>query len=203
MMPKEKSGPAAEPSPDETLKALLREKANCNVEFCSYNAPLLVEQGFFHHPKQEEIDAYQHDVIDAVRSSDMETLRRFHEQKRPLKCSNAFGESILHLACRKHLVSVVKFLTQTAQVPVCVCDDYGRTPVHDACWVHKPDFELMDLLLGECPDLLYIKDRRGHTPLSFARRDQWKEWNAYLKRKSADFLMPRVISFKVNDAVDK
>ena len=179
----------AEKSPDETIQEIQKQHTKVAVDTPSYSDL----EGFFHAPTQAEIDAYQHDILAAVRASKIETLREFYQQGRPMKCSNEFGESILHLACRKGLTEVAKFLVEEANVPVQVCDDYGRNPLHDACWVHKPNFELMDLILKRCPDLLFIKDRRGHTPLSFARRDQWKAWNDYLKTKSPEFLAPTAL----------
>jgi Ankyrin repeats (3 copies) len=172
-----------EARPDCTLK----EHVGVAMEYPSFSDL----SDFFHAPTQAEIDAYQHDILTAVRTSQIDTLRDFHAQGRPMKCSNEFGESILHLACRKGLVEVARFLVEEAGVPVQVCDDYGRNPLHDACWVHTPNFELMDVVLSKSPDLLFIKDRRGHTPLGFARRDQWKAWNDYIKNKPIDFLKPR------------
>ncbi|CAB9500137.1 ANK [Seminavis robusta] len=148
-------------------------------------------QGFFLPPTQAEIDAYDHDILAAVRTENIPVLQQFHAAGRPLKCSNRFGESILHLACRKGLVQVAKFLIEEAHVPLHVCDDYGRTPLHDACWSHKPNFQLMDLLITHSPDLLYIKDKRGFTPLKHVRRQQWPEWKAYLQQKPAASLMPK------------
>ena len=175
-----------EEKPDVTLQNLLFQHHQVKMDCPSFSDL----DGFFHAPTPQEIEAYQHDVLQAVRASQVDTLRQFYQQGRPMKCSNEFGESILHLACRKGLVDVAKFLVNEAKVPVQVCDDYGRNPLHDAVWVHQPNFELMDVILAECPDLLYIKDRRGHTPLSFARRDQWKAWNDYLKSKSPEQLNP-------------
>ena len=146
---------------------------------------------FFHAPTQAEIDAYDHDVIAAIRTQNMETLKQYHAQGRPLKCSNKFGESLLHMACRKGMLEVTTFLVKEAQVPFAVCDDYGRTPLHDACWAHTTNFELIDLILSECPDLLYIQDKRGSTPLSYLRKDKWAAWNKYLNSKPAEFFKPR------------
>lgn len=179
-----------EPSPDATIQEIQKQHTGVQMDTPVYSDL----DGFFHAPTQAEIDAYQHDILAAVRSSKVDTLREFYKQGRPMKCSNEFGESILHLACRKGLTEVAKFLVEEANVPVQVCDDYGRNPLHDACWVHKPNFELMDLVLSRCPDLLFIKDRRGHTPLSFARRDQWKAWNDYLKTKTPEFLAPKELA---------
>jgi len=188
-----------EDKPDTTVYKVIK---NCNRVSCSQldklqtpsHYPSYSElKGFFHPPTQEEVDAYQHDILTAVRNQDIESLRKFQAQGRPMKCSNEFGESILHLACRKGLTKVVKYLIEEAKVPMEVCDDYGRNCMHDAAWVHKPNFELIDLVLSKCPDLLSIKDRPGHTPLAFARRDQWKCRHDYFKTKSPEFLVPRKI----------
>lgn len=146
---------------------------------------------FFHPPTQAEIDAYDHNVIAAIRMQDLDTLHEYHSQGRPLKCSNKFGESLLHMACRKGMLEVTSFLVNQASVPFAVCDDYGRSPLHDACWAHRTNFELIDLILTHCPDLLYIQDKRGHTPLSYLRQDKWAAWNKYLQSKPPSFFLPR------------
>jgi len=131
--------------------------------------PFNTIEDFFREPTAEEIEAYDFDVLNAVRSRDINMLRTFHRDGRPLKCSNRFGESLLHLACRKQCIEVVDFLINEASVPLQVADDVGRTPLHDACLTPAPNFKLVDLILAKCPDLLYIKDKRGHTPLFYAK----------------------------------
>jgi hypothetical protein len=137
-------------------------------------------KSYFEEPQEFEIEAYGFEALEAVRKRDMEKLKQFHTEGRPLKCSNRFGESILHLACRKGFADVVDFLINTAQVPVWIKDDFGRNPLHDACWTVEPNFELMDILIGKAPDLLLISDARGHTPLSYVRREHWDMWINYL-----------------------
>lgn len=145
-----------------------------------------VVNSLFEEPKKNEIDAYGFEALDAVRQRNIEKLKEFHKQGRPLKCSNRFGESILHLACRKGFADVVEFLVKEAEVPVWVKDDFGRSPLSDACWTVKPNFELMDILIEKAPDLLLVSDARGHTPLAYVRREHWEIWTKYLKSKSED-----------------
>ena len=75
-------------------------------------------------------------------------------------------------------------------------DDYGRTPLHDACWTVTPNFALMELLIRECPDLLLVKDARGFTPMSYTRKEHWGNWNNFL-RTNADMLVPRTIKTSI------
>lgn len=171
-----------ETSPQEYMMTTLKSLGS-TVQISSS----LAAEGFFSAPTEEEINSYAHDVLSAVRTRDIEKLREFHESGRPLKCSNQFGESLLHLACRRGFVDVASFLIKDAGVTVRVIDDYGRTPLHDACWTCEPNFELLELLMRECPALLFMRDRRGHTPLEFARREHWKEYVHFLSQRQELF----------------
>lgn len=147
-----------------------------------------LDETCFAAPTEEEIRSYSHDVIAAVRTQDVDKLRQFHESGRPLKCSNQFGESLLHMACRRGFLDVASFLINQADVTVKVRDDYGRTPMHDACWTCEPNFELLELLLRECPSLLFLKDRRGHAPLEYARREHWNSYVHFLSQRHELFM---------------
>lgn len=149
-------------------------------------------QGFFAEYTEEEFGAYNADVINAIRNQDIAKLREFHESGRPLKCSNSFGESLIHMACRRGFYDVVSFLIREAKVPVRVRDDYGRTILHDAAWACEPNFELLELILTECPDLLYMRDRRGDTPISYARKSHWRAWKKFLQH-NVDLVIPTCI----------
>jgi Ankyrin repeats (3 copies) len=152
-------------------------------------------ENFFCKPSQHDIDAYDVNLLNLVRAGDVEQLRCrlvATEGNNALHCSNKWGERLLHLACRKKQTAVVKFLIFEAKVPVRVVDDMGRTVLHDACWTAEPCFELVDILLNQCPDLLYIKDIRGHSPLFYARREHWCQWMRHLAAK-ADSLIPKIL----------
>ena len=177
-------------SPQEYLLSTLQKDHGVTVKVCPFwendVEPLFVK------PTSDDIASYGLDIVDAVRKQEMETLRKLYDEKKPKNCSNQFGESVLHLACRKGLLDVVKFLIQEVQAPVWVKDDFGRTVLHDACWACEPNFDLIDIILDNCPDLLYISDARGHTPLSYTRREHWSLWVDYIKRK-APSLQPKNI----------
>jgi ankyrin repeat protein len=166
-------------SPQQVLESIMSKRGMATTLY-AYD-----QVSFFEALREEEINAYDFDVLKAIRTGDIEELRRFHESGRPLKCSNKFGESLLHLACRRALVPVVDFLLNEAGVTVQVVDDMGRSPLHDAFWTCEPNFELVDLILNQCPDLLFVKDKRGHSPLNYARREHWGKWTEYLQSRSA------------------
>eukprot|EP00548_Thalassiothrix_antarctica_P011988 CAMPEP_0194157004 /NCGR_PEP_ID=MMETSP0152-20130528/70375_1 /TAXON_ID=1049557 /ORGANISM="Thalassiothrix antarctica, Strain L6-D1" /LENGTH=217 /DNA_ID=CAMNT_0038865093 /DNA_START=45 /DNA_END=694 /DNA_ORIENTATION=+ len=168
-----------ETNPDESLQNIMKSQGMDVV----MNESLALE-GFFAKYTEEEVNAYDAEILTVIRTQDMDKLREFHANGRPLKCSNRFGESLLHLACRRGFLNVVTFLIKEANVTVRICDDYGRTILHDAAWASEPNFGIIELILKECPDLLYMKDRRGYTPISYAQQRHWAAWNSFLKERA-------------------
>jgi len=132
-------------------------------------------------------EMYIQEAVDAVRSNDVDTLRQLAAAGTNLQCGNRFGETLIHLACRRSHQDVVSFLIKEAGVSIKVRDDYGRTPLHDACWRCTVDLELMDLLLDSCPELLMLSDKRGHTPLDYSRREHWDVLIPYLMERKDKF----------------
>ena len=169
------------PSPQEYLLSTLQKKQGIDVKVCPFWESEV--ESLFVKPTSDDIASYGLDIVDAVRKQDMDTLRKLYTERKLKNCSNQFGESVLHLACRKGLLKVVQFLVQEVKAPVWVKDDFGRTVLHDACWACVPNFDLIDIILNNCPDLLYISDARGHTPLSYTRREHWPLWMDYLKKR--------------------
>ena len=153
------------------------------------------QDNFYIEHTEEQISCYSQDVITAIRSRDISTIRLMHNSGRHLQCCNRFGESLIHMACRRGFLDVAKYFIEDASVSIRVKDDYGRTPLHDACWCREPNFALMDLLINQCAELLFISDKRGHTPLQYTRREHWKYWNAYLLTRA------KTIREKVNATV--
>jgi hypothetical protein len=148
--------------------------------------------GFFLGITSDRLNSYSKDIIGAITSSDMNFLRMAHNDlNRNMNCCNRFGESVLHTACRRGLLEVVKFLINEAKVDVRVRDDYGRTPAHDACWQAEPNMELIEIILNQYPDLLLITDKRGFTPLQYVRKDQWPAWVELFKKNQ--FLPKRLL----------
>ena len=42
---------------------------------------------------------------------------------------------------------------------------------------------LVELILNKEPQLLFISDKRGHTPLDYARKEHWETWNRYFETR--------------------
>jgi len=161
-------------SPAELVRQLLAKNSNLSCEDSKHDS-------FFTKPTEEELVAYTQDVVCAVRRRDMAMLRTFLASGRRLHCSNRYGESLLHMACRRGYNDVAKFLLEDAGVPARIKDDFGRTPMHDACWAPQPNYDLIEILFGKDPGLALVADVRGHTPFDYVRKDHWSGWNEFLR----------------------
>jgi hypothetical protein len=172
------------------IDSLLQSSRRNSMSSPSSSPPLL-DDNDFHPPTPEQIEAYSNDAVNAVRSSDVDCLRTLLSNGHSLQCCNRFGESLLHVACRRSNAEVVSFLLHEAKVSPCIRDDYGRTPLHDACWRGNPEYEIVELLLSVEPRLAYVKDVRGHRPFQYARREHWPNWREFIDRKRELILLPR------------
>lgn len=136
-------------------------------------------------PTPEQIAAYSSKALIAVRTNNIPALREMmHSEGQTLRCCNRFGESLLHVACRRSNSDVVNFLLNEANVSPRIKDDYGRTPLHDACWRGSPEYDIVESILSVEPRLAFVKDVRGHKPFQYARREHWAAWRHFLDRKS-------------------
>lgn len=138
----------------------------------------------FTKPSEEEIAAYDLDAVRAIRGGELLKLKQLHSQGKNLNASNQFGESLLHMACRRGNIGIVSFMLREAKVRVDIRDDFGRNPVHDACWTSSPNFEVMDELLEFVdPYMLLSEDVRGSAPFDYVRKEHWNAWVKYLMER--------------------
>ena len=130
------------------------------------------------------MSAYTQDVVTAVRKGNLAVIKELHASGVQLHCANRYGESLVHMACRRGHVDVLRFLIEEVKCPLRVKDDFGRNPLHDALWSSEPNLELLEFLIDNDVDLFLIEDKRGHSPFSYIRRNHWTQWtNFLLERK--------------------
>lgn len=172
-------------SPDTFIKKLFQiimgfpPIVRPTLEICSLRSKQS-DEPFIPPITEEEQADYCTAVVTAVRENDLQRVRSFHSDGRSLSCSNRFGESLLHMACRRGFESIVLFLIDEAHVSVRITDDCGRTPLHDALWNQECQYTILDLLVRTDPVLLLTCDKRGHTPFAYARREHWPHWRKFL-----------------------
>lgn len=174
--PAELPDPSETVSPDEFFLKLV--KAQCNLEFKVKPAQELTN--FFSPGTEEQIAAYTSDVVSAARTNNVEALKELTAQGKTLNCLNRFGESLVHMACRRGFYEMVDFLLEQPGVSVRIVDDCGRTVLHDCCWNPSPQLEICKRVMELEPALFLVSDRRGFTPFQYARPEHWKAWRHFL-----------------------
>ena len=169
-------------SPVDFLKALFSVNDRCRESIQHRHFT-------FTKPTEAETDAYDLEVVRAIREGNLHKLRGMLKEGKEFDACNKFGESLIHMACRRGDVKVVRFLIEEAKVKVDRLDDFARTILHDALWTPKPNLELMKLLLTKVPpSMLLASDARGHTPFHYARQEHWAAWTAFLREHAATIL---------------
>lgn len=148
----------------------------------------------FEKPSDDDIAAYDLETVKAIRSNNLDQLRKLWCSGKSMDACNQFGESALHMACRRGYAKIVEFLLREVKVRSDRCDDFGRNPFHDALWTSTPNFDVVDLLIDYAdPALLLSEDVRGFTPFAYARSDHGERWISFLEKRR-DKLVNRINS---------
>eukprot|EP00968_Pinguiococcus_pyrenoidosus_P012066 scaffold1021_cov241-Pinguiococcus_pyrenoidosus.AAC.16 len=143
-------------------------------------------------PTPKDVDDYSIDVSHLIRAGNIPALAKLCEtgkidserssRSTSLNACNRFGESLLHFcarrAHRREGYEMCKWLLENNACPW-VCDDFGRTPLHDAFWTPEPAQECVKLFLDMAPEMFFTMDSRGYLPLAFARRESVEAWRGF------------------------
>eukprot|EP00574_Skeletonema_japonicum_P010355 CAMPEP_0201736594 /NCGR_PEP_ID=MMETSP0593-20130828/40178_1 /ASSEMBLY_ACC=CAM_ASM_000672 /TAXON_ID=267983 /ORGANISM="Skeletonema japonicum, Strain CCMP2506" /LENGTH=315 /DNA_ID=CAMNT_0048230391 /DNA_START=91 /DNA_END=1038 /DNA_ORIENTATION=- len=160
-------------SPNDFFMASLRSRGYPATTFCS------LKSGYHSTPTKHQTSSYGISLTRAIRSSNKPQVKSLLSTGLNPNACNKFGESIIHAVCRRGDHDMLRILLDAGS-SVQVSDDFGRTPLHDACWTATPNFETISLLLEKDPWLLSITDCRGSTPLGYVRKAHWAVWNGFL-----------------------
>ena len=152
-------------------------------------------------PTQQQMKDYDVEFLQAVRTSDLSKIKALHRQGRSMAACNIYSESMIHMACRRADLTTVNYVLSHG-ADLRGIDDFGRTPLHDACWRATPRFDIVTLLLDIDPDLILTVDIRGSTPLSYVRKEHWLQWCAFLFHQKDRYwsVMPPVSTDSVEAA---
>lgn len=112
-------------------------------------------------------------VMKALQSDDVDSLKWFLDKGFSVNYHNKFGETLIHHACRMQAVKCINELLER-KVIVGVSSTSGRNPLHNAIWFKEEiSLSILRLLCGICPVLLICEDWLGHTPLDNVSPLQW------------------------------
>lgn len=168
----------SEMHPEEYLHGILHERG--------YSTQMVPgrDSEFNRPPSPDQVSAYDKPLLNAIIDEDVETLEAMRVAGRNMNACNRFGDSVLHMACRRGRVGSLRFLLQACGPSVLLqTDDFGRTVMHDACWTPMPRFDIVSCVLDVDTRLLRILDKRGASPLQYVPRDQWPLWCAFFEAR--------------------
>jgi len=176
------------PLPDPKVAGVHPDAYLCDLVESMYGVslkitPALDLNDFFAVISEEQMTAYNMDIVSATRVNDVAKLQEYYQAygRDCLDCFNRFGEGLLTTACRRGFKEMVKFLlSDEVKLTVRVRDDYGRTPMHDSCWNPQPQLEICAWIMDQDPSLFLISDKRGFTPFQYARKGDWHIWRQFL-----------------------
>lgn len=95
---------------------------------------------------------------------------------------SAQGDSYLHWVCRNGRNDLLQVLIENG-CRLQTCNIFGRTPLHEACWSRRPNFELVSTILKHDPMQLYMADIKGLLPLAYVRRELRQEWMEFIDKE--------------------
>ncbi len=112
--------------PEECIKSIV-QASGVSIE------SIKVDLNSFLPIEKQQHSSYPQAAL-AARNEDITSLKSLHKEGHNLQCSNKFGESIIHIICRRRRDDILNFLVSEAGVSLRLRDDLGRTPLHDAAW---------------------------------------------------------------------
>eukprot|EP00977_Amphora_coffeiformis_P024980 scaffold17818_cov199-Amphora_coffeaeformis.AAC.4 len=136
-------------------------------------------------PLQEA--SYGTAMVGAIRGNDVKKLRELLEIGLSPNACNMHKESIVHLACRSGFTEILKILLQYG-CKLQVCDDNGRTPLHEACWSADLNFDVVEMIIKVDWQMLLVTDSRGFVPLSYVREQNYSAFTKFLVKTKNSFL---------------
>ena len=167
-------------SPQARFHLLLKERKYLPRNFSSKRS------AYYNEPTEHQLASYGSAILDVVRQNRTMDLRQMLQAGLSPNACNQHGESLLHMVCRHGKAELFRILV-AFDVDFQVCDDYGRTPMHDVCWASSPCFEIASCLLRADPAFLFLYDARGSLPLSYCTKSNWPSWRVFLEENVDSF----------------
>jgi ankyrin repeat protein len=164
-----------EPHPQAFLENLLKERGYCNEDIQRIRT---LDTAYYHKPTPLQLASYEHHLVSLIKSKNVTEFKKLVTCGISPNACNAFGESIVHMVCRRNDEEMLNILLQ-AGADLQVSDDYGRTPLHDAFWAGEPATDIVHTILSRDPHMLFLADARGTLPTGYIKRDHYETWNEF------------------------
>ena len=138
-----------------------------------------LRSAYYNKPTPLQQESYDLHLIGLVRQNNVQAFQEIIKSGVSQNPSNSHAESFVHMVSRRGNAALLKILLENG-ASVQISDDYGRNPLHDACWAAEPAFDVVKMILERDVRLFHMIDARGHSPLNYVRKDHWAEWVEFL-----------------------
>ena len=171
--------PTTDMSPQEYLDQTLQSRGYQTTRYKTLNT------AYYNKPTPLQQASYSRHIIDIIKAHNVTKFQQIMMSGISSNPCNTFGESSLHMVCRRGDATLLKILlSDDVKTELHVADDYGRTPLHDACWASEMAKDVLNLILQENTAeniyMFYMEDARGALPLSYVHKTQYAEWIQYI-----------------------
>jgi hypothetical protein len=165
---------AAPLSPARYFDAILNER-----KYSTQRYPTL-QSAYYAKPTELQQACHNLYLTGLVKNNDFTNFERVISSGlvSPNPC-NKFGESLLHMVCRRGRLDMLQCMIQ-AGTCLQIVDDFGRTPLHDACWALQPCWEVVKVLLTADARMMLCQDIRGDVPLDYVQKTHHQQWREFL-----------------------
>jgi len=146
----------------------------------------VLETAYYNKPTPYQQASYGIEVTRAARSGNVHLICKLIKCGLSLNPCNKFSESLLHIISRRGKSrNAFQMLSELSRLgsQLHLCDDFGRTPLHDACWTVDPCFRTISLFLDKDVNMLRLIDRRGSTPLDYVEKANQKKFIEFFLSK--------------------
>lgn len=171
-------------TPQDVLMRLVEQQGHLELQRIKSE-----DAGYDTMPSPLQLSSFGTQVVQAVHTSDAEMLGKLLSCGLSPNPCNQFRDSILDLVCKRNNSAIFKCLLEHGS-DIRVVDGFGRTPLHHCAWASSFTREIAEAILERDPLQLFIEDKRGQTPMEYARVDIMSEWSEFLE-EMADKYWPK------------
>lgn len=180
VLPKQRKNTRLE-APQHVLERLLQQRGIRTVRIKADQA------GYDTTPSPLQLASFGTELVKAIHTSDAGLLGRLLSAGLSANPCNQFRDSIVDLVCKRGNATIFQTLVEHG-CDLQVCDGFGRTPLHHACWASDFCKPIAELILERDWLQLLIEDKRGQTPLEYVRADQADDWVEFLEQEAHKYL---------------
>ena len=170
-------------NPQAYMDAMLRYRGYSTKRY-----PTL-QSSYYNNPSPHQRASYNIHLIGLIRRHDVENFEELMKAGLSSNPCNQYSESVAHTVCRHGSKPMMDVLLERG-CDFRTADDYGRSPLHDACWAAEPAFQVVEEILKFDVRMFHMIDARGHCPLNYVRKEHYGDWIAFIEQ-NADKYWPK------------